>query len=118
MHVVLLFATEHVHMSHGACPVPELTMHQQLTNCLQELPLRDMHTIHHDMVLSLLLLAVLGGGCQLQQQGCVLRRLQRPLLLQHDALTGSRQVQDVQGGQPVAATAMHLHTHAWGKTVG
>lgn len=86
-------------------------MHQQLADSLQEVPLRDMHTIHHDVVPPLLLLAVLGSGPWLQQQGAVLCRLQRLLLLQHDALTGSRQVLDVQGGQPVAAAAMHLHMH-------
>jgi hypothetical protein len=64
-------------------------MHQQLANSLQELPLCDMHTIRHHMVLPLLLLAMLGSGSWLQQQGCVLRGLQLLLLLQHDSLAGS-----------------------------
>lgn len=87
-------------------------MHQQLANSLQKLPLRDMHSIRHGMVLPLLLLAVLRTRSWLQQQGCVLRRLQLLLLLHHDSLTGSCQVLDVQGGQPVAATAMYLRAHA------
>jgi hypothetical protein len=41
------------------------------------------------MVLPLLLLAMLGSGSWLQQQGCVLRGLQLLLLLQHDSLAGS-----------------------------